>query len=67
MTSALLKRGAGHARTVLADMRRWLEEREYESTNQLRGSMAIGNAPNPDAFVRANYMKMLVAYTTPRV
>ncbi len=67
MTSALLKRGAGHARTVLADMRHWLEEREYESTNQLRGSMAIGNAPNPDAFVRANYMKMLVTYTTPEV
>jgi dihydroorotate dehydrogenase (fumarate) len=67
MTSALLKRGAGHAGTVLADMRHWLEEREYESTNQLRGSMAVGNAPNPDAFVRANYMKMLVTYTTPRV
>jgi dihydroorotate dehydrogenase (fumarate) len=67
MTSALLNRGAGHARTVLADMRHWLEEREYESTNQLRGSMAMGNAPNPDAFVRANYMKMLVTYTTPEV
>jgi dihydroorotate dehydrogenase (fumarate) len=67
MTSALLKRGAGHAGTVLADMRHWLEEREYESTNQLRGSMAVGNAPNPDAFVRANYMKMLVTYTTPDV
>lgn len=67
MTSALLKKGAGHVGTVLADMRHWLEEREYESTNQLRGSMAIGNAPNPDAFVRANYMKMLVTYTTPEV
>lgn len=65
MTAALLKRGPAHAGTVLADMRHWLEEHEYESTNQLRGSMAMGNAPDPDAFVRANYMKMLVTYTTP--
>jgi len=67
MTSALLQRGPAHAGRVLADMRDWLQEHEYESTNQLRGSMAIGNAPNPDAFVRANYMKMLVSYTTPGV
>jgi dihydroorotate dehydrogenase (fumarate) len=65
MTSALLQRGPAHAGTVLADMRNWLQAHEYESTNQLRGSMAMGNAPNPDAFVRANYMKMLVSYTTP--
>jgi len=64
MASALLEHGAAHVGTVLAEMRRWLDEHEYESTNQLRGSMAVGTAPNPDAFVRANYMKMLVTYTT---
>ncbi len=67
MASALLKNGAGHAATVLAEMEAWLDEHEYASVDQLRGSMAVGTAPNPDAFVRANYMKMLVTYTNPWV
>ncbi len=67
MASALLKNGAGHAATVLAEMESWLDEHEYASVDQLRGSMAVGTAPNPDAFVRANYMKMLVTYTNPWV
>jgi len=65
MASALLKNGPGHAATVLSEMASWLDEHEYESVDQLRGSMAVGTAPNPDAFVRANYMKMLVTYTNP--
>ncbi len=67
MASALLKNGAGHVATVLEEMSAWLDENEYASTNQLRGSMAVGTAPNPDAFVRANYMKMLVTYSSPWV
>jgi hypothetical protein len=31
----------------------------------MKGSMSIGTAPNPEAFVRANYMKMLTTYTSP--
>jgi dihydroorotate dehydrogenase (fumarate) len=64
LASALLTKGPGHVRTVLAGLQTWLDEHEYESTDQLRGSMAVGTAPNPDAFVRANYMKMLFTYTS---
>jgi len=67
MASALLRKGPDHVRTVLKGMTTWLDEHEYESTDQLRGSMSIGTAPNPDAFVRANYMKMLITYTNPGV
>jgi dihydroorotate dehydrogenase (fumarate) len=67
VASAFLEEGPGHATTMLDEMRRWLDEHEYESTDQLRGSMSVGTAPNPDAFVRANYMKMLITYTTPGV
>jgi dihydroorotate dehydrogenase (fumarate) len=63
MTSALLKYGAEHVTTVLDDMRRWLDEHEYESIDQLRGSMSHRSAPNAESFVRANYMEMLVNYT----
>jgi dihydroorotate dehydrogenase (fumarate) len=62
MTSALLKQGPGLATQIIDEMRAWLEENEYTSVRQMQGSMSIGSAPNPDAFVRANYMKMLVTY-----
>jgi len=65
MTSALLRHGPDHVATVLADLVEWLDEHEYESVSQLRGSMCFGSAPNPDAFVRANYLEMLVTYTAP--
>jgi dihydroorotate dehydrogenase (fumarate) len=64
MTSALLRSGPGHVRKVLTGMRHWLDEHEYASIDQLRGSMSLHTAPNPEAFTRANYMKMLTTYTS---
>ena len=64
MASALLRNGPGHVGTMLAEMQEWLDEHEYESVEQMKGSMSIGSSPTPDAFVRANYMKMLTTYTT---
>ena len=65
MASALLRHGPGYATTVLRGVSEWLDEHEYESVSQLRGSMCFGSAPNPEAFIRANYMEMLVTYTAP--
>jgi dihydroorotate dehydrogenase (fumarate) len=62
MASALLKKGPGEVTVIIDGIRMWLEENEYTSVRQMQGSMSIGTAPNPDAFVRANYMKMLVTY-----
>jgi len=64
MTSALLRNGPGHVRRVLAGMRQWLDEHEYASIDQLRASMSLAAAPNPEAFTRANYMRMLTTYTS---
>jgi len=61
-TSALLKNGIGHL-TVLRDgLARWMEENEYESVLQMRGAMSQKNCPEPAAFERANYMKILTNY-----
>lgn len=49
---------------MLAEMQTWLDDHEYESVEQMKGSMSIGSAANPDAFVRANYMKILTTYTS---
>jgi dihydroorotate dehydrogenase (fumarate) len=59
MTSALLRHGVDHLTRVLEEMQTWLEEHEYESVAQLRGSMSVRRVPNPSAFLRGNYMKVL--------
>jgi dihydroorotate dehydrogenase (fumarate) len=59
MCSALLRNGAGHIGKVLADMIHWLEEHEYESVAQMKGSMSQKSVADPAAFERANYVKAL--------
>jgi len=63
MASALLHKGIPHAAYVLADLRRWLEEHEYDSIQQMCGSMSRRSAADPTAFERGNYMRVLSSYT----
>ena len=63
MTSALLQNGVGHASVVLAEVKRWMEEHEYESIRQMCGSLSQRAVANPNAFERANYMRVLSSYT----
>jgi dihydroorotate dehydrogenase (fumarate) len=65
MTSALLRHGPERAATVETEMRTWLTEREYESTDQLRGSASAATVEDPDAFQRANYMETLRSWVAP--
>jgi dihydroorotate dehydrogenase (fumarate) len=62
MTSALLKRGVDYFSELLAGVAAWMEEHEYESIQQMRGSMAMRAVPDPAAFERANYMRVLSSY-----
>jgi dihydroorotate dehydrogenase (fumarate) len=43
-------------------MAKWMEKNEYESVEQLKGSMSRENCPDPSAFQRGNYMKTLTSY-----
>jgi dihydroorotate dehydrogenase (fumarate) len=63
MTSALLRNGVHHAGYVLAEVKRWLDEHEYSSIQQMCGSMSHGAVSDPTAFERGNYMKVLSSYT----
>jgi dihydroorotate dehydrogenase (fumarate) len=63
MTSALLKYSIEHIGVVLAGMESWMEEHEYVSIRQMRGSMSMVNIENPTAFLRGNYLKTLGSYT----
>ena len=66
MTSALLRHGPEHVATVETELRTWLTEREYESTDQLRGSASAATVDDPEAFQRANYMATLRSWVAPR-
>ena len=59
MVSALLKNGPEHLKVVLDDMRAWLQEHDYASIEQAKGSMSLLRCPDPRSYERANYMKML--------
>jgi len=63
MASALLHQGIPYAAHVLANLRRWLDEHEYDSIQQMCGSMSRRSASDPTAFERANYMRVLSSYT----
>jgi len=61
-TSALLQHGPSYLRSLLANLNQWLEEHEYESIQQMQGSMSAKSVANPAAFERANYMKVISTY-----
>lgn len=62
LCSVLLRKGTRELATMLKDMSAWMEEKEYESVAQMKGSMSQKSCPDPAAFERANYMKTLNSY-----
>ncbi|MCM2277626.1 MAG: dihydroorotate dehydrogenase-like protein [Oligoflexia bacterium] len=59
VVSALLQQGPSVFTKLAAEIAQWLTSHEYESLEQLRGSMSLRRCPDPDAFTRGNYMKIL--------
>jgi dihydroorotate dehydrogenase (fumarate) len=59
LTSELLANGIWRLQDILNDLRAWMEEHEYESIAQMRGSMSQRAVADPSAFERANYMRAL--------
>jgi dihydroorotate dehydrogenase (fumarate) len=63
MASVLLQRGPGYIQQMLEELESWLIEKEYESVEQLKGSMSRIRCSDPSELERANYMKALISYT----
>jgi len=62
MVSAILLRGPKALADVRTEVTRWLEEHEYESLAQMKGSMNLLSCPDPAAYERANYARVLQSY-----
>jgi dihydroorotate dehydrogenase (fumarate) len=63
MVSALHIHGIDHIGRVLADMRYWLEKREYTSLSETRGCLSRRSVPDKAPFDRGNYIKTLSSYS----
>ena len=57
LCSTLLRNGIGHVRHIERGVREWMEDHEYESVQQMQGSMSQIRCPDPGAFERAQYMR----------
>lgn len=62
LCSELLGNGINRISEILKDLEKWMTEREYESVEQMKGSMSQKSVADPAAFERANYMKALNNY-----
>lgn len=65
MASALFKHGPEHVTAVVDGIRTWLDEHEYASVEQAKGSVSQAACPDSVAFERSNYMRALVSFTSP--
>jgi dihydroorotate dehydrogenase (fumarate) len=64
LASSLLTKGPAHVDTLVRGVHAWMTEHEYSSVTQLKGSLSQQSCPDPDAFERANYMRVLKSYTS---
>ena len=63
MASALHIHGIDHIARVLADLRYWLEKREYTSLAETRGCLSRRSVPDTSPYDRGNYIKTLSSYS----
>jgi len=61
-SSAFLRHGVGHAKALRQDLERWLEVRDLENLDRIRGSMSQRNVADPAVFARTNYIRVLQGY-----
>ena len=63
MCSSLMRNGINHLRHVERELKEWMEEHEYESVQQMQGSVSQIKCPDPAAFERAQYMRAVKGMT----
>lgn len=62
MVSVLLHDGPKALTRIKAEVVEFLERQEYESLAQLRGNMNLSRCPDPSAYERGNYMRVLQSW-----
>ena len=60
--SAYFMQGAEYLSKLKSGLSRWLEDHEYDSLQQMCGSMNLSRCPNPREYERTNYVQILQAW-----
>ncbi len=64
IVSALLKHGPNYLSVILQDLQTWMEDQKYDSVRQMQGALSLARCPDPVAFERGNYMRVLNSWQT---
>jgi dihydroorotate dehydrogenase (fumarate) len=62
IVSALLQKGPEYLAQIRREVEEWMDEMEYSSVEQMRGSLGLRSAPDPSVYERANYMLILQSW-----
>jgi dihydroorotate dehydrogenase (fumarate) len=62
LVSVLLKHGPHVISTLREGLEAWMREHGYADINQFRGVLNLQRCPNPAAFERANYIRVLQSW-----
>jgi len=62
LCSVLLKNGLHTIGQIEKEMSEWLSAHDYQSVQELKGSMSQKNCADPAAFERAQYMKAIMSH-----
>ena len=65
LCTVLLKKGEAELGVILQDVERWLDDNELEALQELKGTVSQQHTPDPAAFQRNNYVKLIEAYRSP--
>ena len=63
LCSVLLQNGPEHIAVLIQELQYWLEEHEYNSVTQMKGSVSKSCAINPAALEHCNYMHVIKSYS----
>lgn len=62
IVSAVLDHGVQHFASLRAELTHWLNSHDFSSLEQARGCMDQSRCPDPAAYERASYMRVLQSY-----
>jgi len=62
LCSVLMRHGVKQIAVVEGEMLTWMEQHEYESVQQLKGSLSQKNCDDPSAYERAQYMRAISSF-----
>jgi dihydroorotate dehydrogenase (fumarate) len=63
IASTIYQDGLDQVGRILRGLQEWMKEKEYDSVEQLKGSISQENCKDPESFARGNYMKALTSFS----